>query len=275
MRKFRFSRFVLMSVVIVTCVASLIFFLLRDVGARRNISHGLSKISMSMSSLVSYPLSTTKAFFSDLSSVDELRKENSGLQEKLTLLESYDEKMKSLIAENESLKASLDVKNSFEGRKVLTGQVIGRSTVAWLDWISLDVGEKQGVSSNMLVLSNGHLIGLVSETSSSFSTVNLLTNTGDLAEIPVKILAKSGDVYGILSGFDVQKNAYLVTKLNKKLDISKDSQVLTSGLDGKTVANVKLGKVLEVVSEDELNRTVYVTPGADFDHLSYVTLLGE
>lgn len=275
MRKLRFSRFLLISVVTVTFVASLIFFLLRDVKIRKSFSQNLSNVSVTLSSLISYPVSTVKNFIFDFKSLDEVREENSKLKERLLSLEPHEEKLKDLTAENESLKASLGVKNIYENQEVLTGKVISRSTIAWLDWVSLDIGKKQDVSENMLVLSNGYLVGTISQVTSYFSTVNLLTNTDNVSEIPVKISTNSGDVYGILSGFDLDKNTFIVTKLNKKLDVSKDATVFTSGLDGKSAANVKVGKVLDIVSEDELNRTVYVSPGADFDHLTYVTLLGE
>lgn len=275
MRKLRFSRFLLISIVTVTCVTSLIFFLLKDIKIRKNISQNLSNVSITLSSLISYPVSTVRMYISDFNSIDKVSEENSELRERLAILEPQEEKMKVLISENISLKSSLEIKELFDEKKVLTGKVINRSTIVWLDWLSLDVGQEQGVFENMLVLSNGYLIGSVSHVSPYFSTVKLLTNTDHVNEIPVKISTSSGDVYGILSGFDINKNAYVITKLNKKVEIDKDNPVVTSGLDGKTVANVKVGNVLNVVSEDELNRTVYVLPGADFDHLMYVTLLGE
>ncbi|MFC5631458.1 MULTISPECIES: rod shape-determining protein MreC [Streptococcus] len=275
MRKLGFSRFLLICVVTVTCVASLIFFLLKEVRIRQSISQYISNISLTVSSAMSYPLSSAKNFLSDFNSVDELRKENSKLNEKLSILEPNEKKLKDLISENESLRASLDIKNSFASQTVLTGKVINRSTLAWLDWISLDVGHEDGVFENMLVLSNGYLIGKITQVTSKFSTVDLLTNTGKSIEIPIKISTSTGDIYGILTGFDVHKNSYLITKLNKKLDITKGNPVFTSGLDGQTVANVKVGEVVEIISEDELNRTVYVSPGANFDDLAYVTLIGE
>ncbi|WP_162011383.1 rod shape-determining protein MreC [Streptococcus sp. S784/96/1] len=275
MRKLGFSRFLLICVVTVTCVASLIFFLLKEVRIRQSISQYISNISLTVSSAMSYPLSSAKNFLSDFNSVDELRKENSKLNEKLSILEPNEKKLKDLISENESLRASLDIKNSFASQTVLTGKVINRSTLAWLDWISLDVGHEDGVLENMLVLSNGYLIGKITQVTSKFSTVDLLTNTGKSIEIPIKISTSTGDIYGILTGFDVHKNSYLITKLNKKLDITKGNPVFTSGLDGQTVANVKVGEVVEIISEDELNRTVYVSPGANFDDLAYVTLIGE
>ena len=64
--------------------------------------------------------------------------------------------------------------------------------------------------------------------------------------------------------------------LNSSIDIDENDSVVTSGLDGDTVANIAVGSVSSVKnSSDNLERVVYVTPAADFSDISYVTIIGD
>lgn len=274
MRKFRFSRFVLISVVTLIFVTSLIFFLFRSNQIRQNVSNTFSDVSLTISGFFSTPISATKTFISDLSSIGEIRNENINLKEENRLLSKNEETVSALKAENDSLKVALQIKESFQNDKFLSGKVLSRSTNSWLEWVTLNVGSKDGVSDGMFVLSDGYLVGTISEVSDSFSVVNLLSNTGDSINIPIKIQVGSDFVFGILSGYDLEREALVVSKLNKRIDIPVGSLLKTSGLDGRSVSDVSIGAVTDVVSHDELNKTVYVKPGTSLDSLSYVSLVG-
>ena len=50
--------------------------------------------------------------------------------------------------------------------------------------------------------------------------------------------------------------------------------MVTSGLDEVSVKDVPIGKV-ESVIDYEGNRTILVKPYADFDKISYVSLVGD
>ena len=60
------------------------------------------------------------------------------------------------------------------------------------------------------------------------------------------------------------------------MDIEEGDSVVTSGLDGDTVANISVGTVSSVKNSSEsLERVVYVTSTADFSDISYVTIVGD
>ena len=71
-----------------------------------------------------------------------------------------------------------------------------------------------------------------------------------------------------------KKKLLEMTQLNSSSDVKVGSEVVTSGLDGVSVKDVPIGKV-ESVIDYEGNRTILVKPYADFDKISYVTLVGE
>ena len=126
----------------------------------------------------------------------------------------------------------------------------------------------------MLVLSGGGLIGKVSNVDSTTSSITLLSNGSDF-NIPIKITTSSAEVYGLLESYDLDKKCFVITNLNSSVDIEEGDSVVTSGLDGDTVANISVGAVSSVKNSSEsLERVVYVTPTADFSDISYVTIVG-
>ena len=127
----------------------------------------------------------------------------------------------------------------------------------------------------MLALSGGGLIGTVSDVDSTTSSITLLSNGSDF-NIPIKITTSSAEVYGLLESYDSDKKCFVITNLNSSVDIEEGDSVVTSGLDGDTVANISVGAVSSVKNSSEsLERVVYVTPTADFSDISYVTIVGD
>ena len=140
----------------------------------------------------------------------------------------------------------------------------------------IDAGTEQGVVENMLVVANGGLAGIVTNVESSSANVKLLTNSDEFTKIPVKISTQSGDIYGILSGYDSDSNSFVVNQLNSMDEIKIDSNVVTSDLAGTTPANIQVGKVKSISStSNNLNREVFIEPTTDFSEIYSVLLVEE
>ena len=63
-----------------------------------------------------------------------------------------------------------------------------------------------------------------------------------------------------------------MTQLNSSSNVKVGTEVVTSGLDDVSVKDVPIGTVDSVI-DYEGNRTILVKPYADFDKISYVTLV--
>lgn len=276
MRKFRFYRFTLKVVVSILVIGSLVFFLQKNASNRAMVTSPLNKVLQPLSSVVSKPLAGIISFWHDLNHIDNIRDENLSYKEQLQDLSNAEEKIKALEDENLALKSSLSIEEDFSDHYMTTSQVISRSTVSWLSFVTVDTGKNDNISKKMLAVSNGALVGFISDVNQTSSTVQLLTSTSKDVAIAVKFPSKNGNIYGILSGYDSKKKQYIVTNLNTDDDtIEQGGKVLTSGLDGTSTANVSVGTIAEVKSEGNFTKTVYVSPAADFSDLTYVTILGN
>lgn len=202
--------------------------------------------------------------------------ENQELKQSIASLENISEDNETLRLENESLRKDLGIVASFPEKSFLSSFVLVRNPVSWTEQLIIDAGTEQGVVENMLVVANGGLAGIVTNVESSSANVKLLTNSDEFTKIPVKISTQSGDIYGILSGYDSDSNSFVVNQLNSMDEINIDSNVVTSDLAGTTPANIQVGKVKSISStSNNLNREVFIEPTTDFSEIYSVLLVEE
>ncbi|HEM3577989.1 TPA: rod shape-determining protein MreC [Streptococcus suis] len=225
-------------------------------------------------------LSVPTRFFSEQrSSISHLLatyEENKDLKQSLLSVQDFANENTSLKAENESLRKSLEMASAFPEKSYIPASVLVRTPASWSEHLTIDVGQNSGVSENALVLANGGLVGVVSSLDANSSVVKLFTNADEFTKLPVKITINSKDVYGILSGFDLDSNSFIVNQLNATDDIAVGSNVVTSDLAGATPANVQIGKVRSVKSSsNNLNRELYVEPSASFSAIYSVLVVGQ
>lgn len=218
-------------------------------------------------------LSKQKEYLTDLISA---YKENQELKSTLVDLENDISEMESLKNENESLRKNLEMKEQHADKHFFSALVSERSPHSWNQKLMLNIGQDDGLTTDMLVVANGALIGTIDSLDGHSTTVKLLTNSDEFSKIPVKIALDSTDVYGILSGYDTDSHSFVVNQLNSNVEIPAGSSVVTSDLAGGTPSNIPIGKVVSVkTSSSNLNRELYITPTANFSNIYAAMVVGQ
>lgn len=276
MKKIRFSRVLTLTVTSLLIFLVLLFFIFRNNSLVRTITTPISGLTSKVDGIFSYPFQFVETAKNDLVDLYETYSENESLKKNLAKMRDQSSDLNTLKEENSSLSKALEIEQTFSNYKTITSKVTVRSTLSWYESLSLNVGENDGATASMLAVSDGGLVGRVSDLSKSNATIKLVSNSEGTYEIPVKIAGSSGDVYGILTGYNAKKNLLVIEELNADKELKKDDSVVTSGLDGKSIAGISVGRVSSVNDAKELGkRKVYVTPTADLDNISYVTLIGS
>lgn len=250
-------------------------FLFRNSGVVSAISSPIRSVVARVDSVVSAPFRFLDSANEEIRNLFNTYSENKELKQKVAELEDQSELIDSLKEENEELNSEIGASSSITSQFSATGKVIVRSPVSWYDSLTVKLGKKNNITKKMLALSGGGLIGTVSDVDSTTSSITLLSNGSDF-NIPIKITTSSAEVYGLLESYDSDKKCFVITNLNSSVDIEEGDSVVTSGLDGDTVANISVGTVSSVKNSSEsLERVVYVTSTADFSDISYVTIVGD
>lgn len=146
--------------------------------------------------------------------------------------------------------------------------VIGRSTNAWDQSVTIDLGSEDGVVSGMTVMSSTGVIGQVSRASEHTSTVRLLTDPNSGAAVMVQSSRANGIVRGSLNGL-----LYLEDIDEDKLPVEGDV-ILTSGLGGSYERGLIVGAVASVGdSASSTSGRIIINPNASAEMLEEVIVV--
>ncbi len=193
----------------------------------------------------------------------------SALREKnaeLTALVAQDEEIRQ---ENERLRGLLNMQETY-GVSGVTAQVIGRSTDAWNQTITINKGERDGVDSGLTVMGPVGVVGQVVSTSRTTATVRLLTDPKSGAAALIQSNRAEGIVRGSLDGLLYLQN------VDADVQVSVGDLVLTSGLGGSYVRGLLIGTVVKVEgSAGDATRTIVVSPNDTVSVLEDVLVVKE
>lgn len=276
MRKNLLSRTLVFFISFLTLILLVFAILISSNGLFTNISSPVVSAFSKVDSAISKPFSFLLNLNETILDLFTTYADNSDLKKKNLELENSSLNSKELENRVQKLEQLLDLTNSVTAKTKVSAQVISRSTVSWLDALKINKGKKNSISNGMLVLANGGLVGYISSASSHSSQVTLLTNSKSTLKISMKILTDSGDVYGVLTGYDTDSQSFVVSQLNSANSISTGDSVVTSGLDGTAVSGVSLGEVSKVEKgKDSLSTKVYIANKLDFNSIDAVTVIGD
>lgn len=271
MNRFKKSKF-LISIFLLVLLMSVLILWTSSSWFVSSSSNGVSWLDRYLHAPFAY-LSDRKEAVSDLMNT---YRENQDLKSSLYDLQEKAGKADSLEDENKQLRSLLDLKETDANEVRISSEVIARTPASWNNELTVDKGSSDQVTDNMLVVANGGLVGSVSEVSGQSSLVSLLTNEKNSAKISVRINTESGPIYGIITGYDLEKSAFIVSQLNSSDQIKEGDSVVTSGLGAYKAENLPVGKVLSVrEAKDQLNKLVLVQPAADLSDIRAVLLVNN
>ena len=166
------------------------------------------------------------------STLTALREQNEQLRRLLSDTEEYRQ-------EAERLRELLDMKQ-VSGVTGPTARIIGRSTNAWDQSITIDIGSAEGVRPGMTIMGATGVIGQVSRTADHTSTVRLLTDPDSGAAVMIQSSRENGIVRGSISG------VLFLEDLEDDVIPQVGDVVITSGLGGSYERGLIVGAVASV-----------------------------
>ena len=270
-----FYRFLLYGFIIILFFVMLFSFVFTNKKLTKDISFNVSGLVTKVDSVVSVPFTVLSKSHNVLSDLLSTYSEYRDLKKSLSNLENQSAIISNLQEENDSLRASLNLSDKLGRDNVLTAEVSMRPSVTWLKELTINVGKSKNVSKSMLATSNGGVIGFVTKVYDDTTTISLLSSSSSDSYLASSVKSEDGNqIFGIISRYDNKKKLLEMTQLNSSSNVKVGTEVVTSGLDDVSVKDVPIGTVDSVI-DYEGNRTILVKSYADFDKISYVTLVGD
>lgn len=252
-------------------------FILMAFNAREiNSGHRMIRVwTQTIADFVQSPVTTVSAgisnYFQSISNLRSAQDENTSLKQRVQELEVEIKQKEELAAENERLKALLDLKEQSK-YTVLPARIIGRDPSIWFDASIINRGSLDGVKLNMPVVTDGGLVGRVTAVSPLTAQVDLITRSKTGVGAVVGELGNS-DILGVVSG--TGKNELLEMKyVPGTTEIQIGQLVYTTGQDGIYPAGLKVGEIVEIVSGSATTpHQIFLKPAAGLNSMREVGVL--
>ena len=274
-RRKRRNKRIIIGVIVGVIFLSIIGFFVGRKQSRleKTVSNSISMIEYY---LVKKPLSFIGDIFNEYNDLKDVYDENKKLKTKLDSYANVEAENEILTTEIDKLKkvTEIDYLPSDYQTKVATVQT--RDQTNWNDEITIDLGSMNNIQEGMVVCDSKGMIGIVSKVTEINSTVSLITSENPSSQIPVMVVNGDQVVYGLLENYNVNSQKLNVTLLSNIDKLEKGAKVYTSGLggDGKSPKGIYIGKAKKLVTQtDGTTTTLTVTPAADMEDLSYVSVI--
>lgn len=238
---------------------------------------GYDFISMLKYAFVEKPVRTLKDWTKDFANLWSVKEENDILRHELSQNPSYKAKYENEKRRNTELEAALKLHETDKQFTSTWANVIARDHENWNNTITLDVGSKDGIKEGMAVESVKGMIGKIVSTSEFTSVVKLLTCEDKSVSASIKInISSKESVDGVLQGYDVKKNQYIIYLYDDTDKVKPNMQIVTSGMGGNYPSGLLIGTVNSIQAlSNQSGQTIYANPVDDFQEFTMVRVITD
>ncbi|MBE6908079.1 MAG: rod shape-determining protein MreC [Ruminococcaceae bacterium] len=206
-------------------------------------------------------------------SFNELLAENAQLRAEVAELRANARQADRDREENARFRELLGLREQRRDLEFESAMVVERSSSNWTRTLTLNEGTKHGVAvNNVVVSSEGYLIGVVTEVGLNWCTVQTIIDTD--TELGA-LLFRTGDVVIAEGDFALMREKRLrVSYLPADTALLVGDYIVTSGLGGYYPSNIVIGTVESVETDDNgLAQYAILTPMCDFDTQTEVFII--
>ena len=204
---------------------------------------------------------------------NDLLAENQALREEVAELRANARQAESDREENALLRELIGLREQRRDFEFESAKVLERGANNWTRTLTLNRGTAHGVAvNNVVVSSEGYLVGVVTETGLNWCTVQTVTDTD--TELGA-LLFRTGDAVIAEGDFTLMRQDRLkVTYLPADTALLVGDYIVTSGLGGYYPSNLVIGTVERVEADDNgLAQYAVLAPMVDFDALTELFII--
>ena len=206
-------------------------------------------------------------FFSDITTLKEenekLKEENSNLEQSLRELEI-------IKSENETLKGYVNLKDKYTEYTTVPGYIINKDNSNFSQTLIINVGSKDGIQTNMAVISDEGLVGRIMSVTDNTAKVQTLIDTGSAVSCLVGSAKDNVIVRGTLDNTNMLKATSIATSAT----LLEGDRVETSGLGGIFPKGIAVGTIKSITNTRNLtNRYASIEPAVNFNKLETVLVI--
>ncbi len=259
-RKFFSILFIAIILFLLTTSAMFVFF---PTTARNIFGYITYPIQSSVASVVNF---ATKAN-------SDLARENDELKIEIQRLKLENSRTKHLQADNDELNQLLSTRQKFSQYDSIPARKIGQDFNNWNNTFIIDRGSNDGVEVDMIVISQGALVGKIVSTTPF--TANVTTILDDSSSVSVVSTRSSEIAFVNGSASLVGTNTCKLEYLDSTTPIFVNDELFTSSISSLYPAGISVGFVSDISIGKNNEKSAIVTPVVDFTNLNTVLVINN
>ena len=198
---------------------------------------------------------------------------------------AYFQSSTDLVAENKELQEKVDalsrlqalfeLDQQYDDYEKIGARIIAKDTGNWFNVFTIDKGSKDGILVNQNVITEGGLVGIITETGPNWATVRSIID--DYSNVTGTVTSTSDNciIAGDLRLIDEGK--INLVKLTDESDrVKVGDKVVTSDVSDRFLPGILIGYISDVgMDSNNLTKSGTITPMVDFRHLHEVLVIKE
>jgi len=221
---------------------------------------------------VSDTLDQAKDVVQTVQRVRDLASENATYKDEVDQLQSQLVQMHELEVENQDLRNLLGLKERTGPGQLIPVTVIARDDTPYVQAITIDHGENDGVKQDAIVVTHQGLVGRVVHSNPTSAKVQLINDLN--SSVSVRLQTESRTT-GVLRG-QSQGNSMVITYIPQTDTVQSGDLVLTAGLGGVYPEGLVVGRVARVERKDaDPFQAAVVDPAVQMDKLERLYVLAD
>ena len=205
----------------------------------------------------------------------DLVAENKELQEKVDALTAENSQLLQDKEELSRLQALFELDQQYDDYEKIGARIIAKDTGNWFNVFTIDKGSKDGILVNQNVITEGGLVGIITETGPNWATVRSIID--DYSNVTGTVTSTSDNriIAGDLRLIDEGK--INLVKLTDESDrVKVGDKVVTSDVSDRFLPGILIGYISDVgMDSNNLTKSGTITPMVDFRHLHEVLVIKE
>lgn len=178
------------------------------------------------------------------------------------------------LAENERLRTLLGYRQMMTQFDMVGARVIGRDSATWSSVIIIDRGQKDGVNTDMTVVTEKGLVGHILEAGWNTSKVQLILDPR--SSVGTIVQRAESRVAGIVQGDLDNPTMPQMVNIPKNADVVEGDVIVTSGFGGTYPKGIVVGIVSSLQNDSGgLLKIGLLEPAVDFQKLEDVMVITE
>lgn len=216
---------------------------------------------------------TEKAAY--LQSSTDLVAENEELKQKVDTLTAENSQLLQDKEELDRLRALYELDQQYDEYEKIGARIIAKDTGNWFNVFTIDKGSNDGILVDQNVITEGGLVGIVTETGPNWATVRSIID--DYSNVSATVTSTSDNciIAGDLRLIDEGKiNLVKLTDADDKVTVG--DKVVTSDVSDRFLPGILIGYISEIgMDSNNLTKSGTITPVVDFRHLHEVLVIKQ